>query len=101
MSTLFECWWDSAPELMEPDWLAADATSPFGPFSGITTNPMLMLDAFLRQPLRGHADSGWDLYLACAGVVVLPARAPEPISPCVVLDPMRSRLWLYYPNCEY
>jgi transaldolase len=88
MSTLFECWWDSAPELMEPDWLAADVASPFGPFSGITTNPMLMLDAFLRQPLRGHADSGWDLYLACAArsAHYLTSRAIS-IPFCVQLDP--------------
>jgi transaldolase len=88
VSELFECWWDSAPEFMEPCWTAADASAPFSPFSGVTTNPMLMLEACRRQPLAGRNDSGWDLYLACA------ARSADYLSShdlsipfCVQLDP--------------
>jgi transaldolase len=65
MSMLFECWWDSAPELQESSW-RAEHESPFGPFSGVTTNPMLLLDAVRKSPPDGFSGSGWDLYLACA-----------------------------------
>lgn len=65
MSVSFECWWDSVPELLGPRW-RAERTSIFGPFSGITTNPMLMLEAARSLPLPAPAESGWELYLACA-----------------------------------
>lgn len=61
MTLLVECWWDSAPELMTPDLSGA--------FSGITTNPMLMLEACqaraLDGPRCGRSGTGWDLYLSC------------------------------------
>ncbi|MFE3186560.1 transaldolase family protein [Streptomyces violascens] len=65
MSLLFECWWDSAPELQEPRWREGHE-APFGPFTGVTTNPMLLLDAARRSLPETTASTGWELYLACA-----------------------------------
>jgi len=83
-----ECWWDSAPELIEPQWQGDGAASQFGPFSGVTTNPMLMLDACKRLPPVGCGRVGWDLYLACC------ARSADYLTSrqisipfCVQLDP--------------
>jgi Transaldolase/Fructose-6-phosphate aldolase len=61
-----EFWWDSAPELIERERAGWDGTGPFGPFRGVTTNPMLLLAACDRLPPRGRRGDGWDLYLACA-----------------------------------
>jgi hypothetical protein len=91
MTGRLEYWWDSAPELFE-DERDAYGSSPFGPFEGITTNPMLVLAAYKRLPLLDFRGSGWDLYLTCA------ARSAEYLAArrlsvpfCVQLDP-RSAL---------
>jgi hypothetical protein len=84
----FECWWDSAPELLETRWQAGTATSKLGPFSGVTTNPMLMLDACKRLPPVGHGGSGWDLYLACGARSANYLTSRQLSIPfCVQLDP--------------
>jgi hypothetical protein len=88
MKVPVECWWDSAPELVEPRWQAFTAASRLGPFSGVTTNPMLLLEACKRQPPGGRSRSGWDLYLACGArsADYLAARLVS-IPFCVQLDP--------------
>lgn len=83
MTLLVECWWDSAPELMRPDLL--------GVFSGVTTNPMLMLEACqARAPdgWRRGRGTGWDLYLSCVArsAGYLESRRMS-IPLCVQLDP--------------
>lgn len=88
MTPPFECWWDSAPELIEPRW-RGDATVPgFGPFTGVTTNPMLMLAACARLPPAPQPRSGWELYLACAArsaAYLIAGGITVPF--CVQLDP--------------
>lgn len=88
MRTLVESWWDSAPELVAPPWQTADTTPGFGPFSGITTNPMLMLEACKRLRPAGRSRSGWELYLACgvrSADYLASRRSSVPF--CVQLDP--------------
>ncbi len=93
MTLPFECWWDSAPELIEPRWRAAAAPyrpgePGLGPFSGVTTNPMLLRAACALQPPPGRPRSGWDLYLACAARSAGYLRAEGAAIPlCVQLDP--------------
>ena len=88
MTVPFECWWDSAPELMESQWRVDTAASRFGPFSGVTTNPMLMLEACRRLPPAERGRSGWDLYLASgarSADYLTSRRLSIPF--CVQLDP--------------
>jgi hypothetical protein len=88
MSLPFECWWDSTPELVEPRWLGGAAAPALGPFSGITTNPMLMRVACARLLPGGRPRSGWDLYLACATRSAAYLEAGGITVPfCVQLDP--------------
>jgi len=88
MTLPFECWWDSAPELIEPRWRGRAAAPGFGPFSGITTNPMLMRAACAQLRPGGRPCSGWDLYLACAARSAAYLRAGGITVPfCVQLDP--------------
>jgi Transaldolase/Fructose-6-phosphate aldolase len=88
MTPPFECWWDSAPELIETRWQLAAAKSPLGPFRGVTTNPMLMLEACKQLRPAYTGGSGWELYLACgarsAGYLIS-HQIPVPF--CVQLDP--------------
>jgi hypothetical protein len=84
-----EFWWDSAPELIERERAGWEGTGPFGPFRGVTTNPMLLLAACEHLPARGRGGGdGWDLYLACAArsADYLAARGLS-IPFCVQLDP--------------
>jgi len=88
MTLPFRCWWDSAPELIEPQWQTGAAASQLGPFSGVTTNPMLMLDACQRLPPADRGRSGWDLYLACgarSASYLMSRQLSIPL--CVQLDP--------------
>jgi transaldolase/fructose-6-phosphate aldolase-like protein len=82
-----ECWWDSAPELIDQRW-DADGASTLGPFSGVTTNPMLMLEACTKSPPARGSGSGWDLYLACCArsARYLASRGLT-VPHCVQLDP--------------
>jgi transaldolase len=91
MTLIAECWWDSAPELMTPDLLENGPPGALGPFRGVTTNPMLLLEACRRagpESLRRSGGSGWDLYLACgarsAGFL---ASRKISVPLCVQLDP--------------
>jgi Transaldolase/Fructose-6-phosphate aldolase len=84
-----EFWWDSAPELIERERDGWDGAGPFGPFRGVTTNPMLLLAACEQLPSHGrHGGDGWDLYLACAArsAGFLADRGLS-IPFCVQLDP--------------
>ncbi|HEV2778205.1 MAG TPA: transaldolase family protein [Actinophytocola sp.] len=88
MSAPVEYWWDSAPELVEPQWQTVTTASRLGPFSGVTTNPMLLREAYKRHPLAGRSRSGWDLYLACgarSADYLASRRLSIPI--CIQLDP--------------
>ena len=88
MTLPFECWWDSAPELIEPRWRGSATAPGFGPFRGITTNPMLMRAACARLTPGGRHCSGWDLYLVCAARSAAYLRAGGIAVPfCVQLDP--------------
>jgi transaldolase len=81
-----EYWWDSAPELIETAW--QPVTPPFGPFRGVTTNPMLMLEACKQDPPAQPAGSGWELYLTCcarSARYLLSRGLAIPF--CVQLDP--------------
>lgn len=86
MSLPYECWWDSPPEFIETSW--QPVTPPFGPFRGVTTNPMLMLEACKQDPPARPASSGWDLYLTCCArsARYLLSRGLS-IPFCVQLDP--------------
>ena len=89
MTQRLEYWWDSAPELIEHERAGWDGTGPFGPFRGVTTNPMLLLAACERQPPeRWRGATGWDLYLTCAArsAQYLEARGVS-IPFCVQLHP--------------
>lgn len=91
MTLITECWWDSAPELMAPDLLESGPPGALGPFRGVTTNPMLLLEACQGagpESLRGSGGSGWELYLAC-GARSADFLASRKISVpfCVQLDP--------------
>jgi Transaldolase/Fructose-6-phosphate aldolase len=88
MTRGLELWWDSAPELIERERAGWDGAGPFGPFRGVTTNPMLLLAACDRLPPLSRRRGGWDLYLACASrsAEFLAARDLS-IPFCVQLDP--------------
>jgi transaldolase len=92
MTLIAECWWDSAPEFVTPDLLERGPPGALGPFRGVTTNPMLLLEACQRgmpkSPRRRSRGSGWDLYLAC-GARSAGFLASRQISVpfCVQLDP--------------
>lgn len=89
MTRGLELWWDSAPELIERERAGWDGPAPFGPFRGVTTNPMLLLAACERLPSRDRrGGDGWDLYLACASrsADYLADRGLS-IPFCVQLDP--------------
>lgn len=88
MTPPLEYWWDAAPELIQTQWQLDAMAAPFGPFRGVTTNPMLMLEACKRHRPPCDGRSGWDLYLAC-GVRSARYLASRKISVpfCIQLDP--------------